>query len=139
MPTVIDDNVERTVLLGHSTQEVRVRLVTDLYDVFACAGSTSSLVYVDPNQVRSGPEEVTQQLEAPASIDANLEHANRQAAVPVQMTLIDREVMDPFVERVSSAVCREERVQRIAGHPLPVIADIEGNAIALVDQVALGT
>ena len=133
MAAGIDDDVERTVFFSHSAQEFRVRLITDLDDVSALTGCASHLIDVDPNQVCGGTEKLTQQLEAPASIDPDLKHANWQAPIARQMAFVDREIVDPFVERIPRPVGREEGVEWVARERFPVVAGVESNAITLVD------
>src|SRR6478735_4242343 len=101
MAAVVDDDIEWPVSFGDARQECRVLLVTDLHDVASRAG-TRRFIDVDTNDLRRGTEIVAEHRQASAPVDADLEHACRGSTVRREMPVVDREVVDPFVQRASA-------------------------------------
>ena len=114
-------------------QEGGVLLVTDLDDVASRAG-TRRFVDVDTDDLRRGTEVVAEHRQASATVDADLEHPCRGSTIRREMSVVDREVVDPFVQRASALVGRVVGEQRVARQRLPGLTRVERRSVGLVDR-----
>ncbi len=102
--TVVDHDVERSVLLDQRGQERWVRLVTDS-DIDAGLGQgCRSGIDVDPHDHRATTQVVPPHLQGTTVRDADLEHDGCRAPKASEVALVNVEIVIPFVDQAAIVV-----------------------------------
>src|SRR5205809_1748037 len=102
MSAVVDQDVDVRDALAHLGKKTAVGLVADenggrfILELFA------SGIDVDADNVCPGAEIVLPHLQRPAMEDADFDHDGRAAAKGLEVTMVDLEVVVPFVDQASA-------------------------------------
>src|SRR5437773_849894 len=102
MSAVVDQDVDVRDALANLGKRTAVRLVADENGCRFIIELFASGIDVDADDVRPGAETVLPHLQRPAMEDADFDHDGRAAAKGLEVTMVDLEVVVPFVDQASA-------------------------------------
>jgi hypothetical protein len=114
VPTVLDEDIDRSDLCRKGPQELPVLLITDEHLDAPPSEPGAARVDVDATDRCLAAEVVTPHLERATLVDAELEDHDRPAPKAFEVTVVDVEVVNPLVD-LPTAVRAEVALERILG------------------------